>query len=235
MTNAETPEIDTLDRLLSPLAALHRFRLEGAEHVPRAGACLLVVHHTLATYDGFLLGRAIHQATGRVPRGLGDDTIFKIPRLNRFALGVGLVPASPDAGERLLREGHLLGVAPGGMWEALRPKSERRTSRWGERRGFVRLALRTGAPILCGAVPRADDLFTVYPSRITDAVYQRHHLPLPVLRGLGPTILPRPLGLTGYLAPLIQPPVWDADREDEQVEALYTEAAAAMRGLLGRG
>jgi aminopeptidase N len=41
-----------------------------------------------------------------------------------------------------LREGHVLGVAPGGMWESLRPRDERRQSRWEGRKGFVRLALR---------------------------------------------------------------------------------------------
>lgn len=233
------PDVDPamiakLERLLRPLADLHHFQLVGAEHVPRTGACLLVVHHSLATYDGFLLGGAIWEQTGRMPRGLGDDTIFRIPGLDRFALGVGIVPASPTAGEQLLREGHLLGVAPGGMWESLRPRTERRRSRWAGRKGFVRLALRTGAPMLLGAVPRADELYTVYPSRITDAVYRRFHLPVPVVRGIGPTWIPRPVALTGYLAPCIQPPPWDPAREDEQVAELHDRAVATMAELLSR-
>lgn len=234
MDEVDTEVIATLERLLRPLSRLHRFTLVGGEHVPREGACLLVVHHSLATYDGFLLGGAIWDETGRLPRGLGDDTIFRIPGLDRFARGVGLVPASPDAGERLLREGHLLGVAPGGMWESLRPRTERRRSRWDGRRGFVRLALRTGAPMLLGAVPRADELYTVYPSRVTDAVYRRFHLPLPLVRGVGPTFLPRPLRLTGFLAPLLHPPPWDPAHEDEQVDELHARASATMAELLRR-
>lgn len=227
--------IATAERILRPLARYHRFELRGVEHVPRSGPCLLVVHHTLATYDGFLIAGAIWELTGRMPRGLGDDTIFRTPGLSPFASAVGIVPASPEAGAQILREGHILGVAPGGMWESLRPAAERRRSRWEGRKGFVRLALRTGAPILLGACPRADEVFKVYPSRLTDAVYRRFHLPFPLARGLGPTLLPRPLKLVGHLAPLLVPPPYDPAREDEQVDTLYEQARAAMARLLAEG
>ncbi len=221
-----------VERLLRPLARYHRFELVGAEHVPRSGPCLLVVHHSLASYDGFLIGAAIWERTGRMCRALGDDTIFRVPGLGDFARRVGIVPASPEAGERLLREGNLLAVAPGGMWESLRPRGERRQSRWEGRRGFVRLALRTGTPMLLAACPRADDLYTVYPSRVTDALYRRFHLPVPFLRGLGPSLVPRPLRLVGHLAPLLHPPAWDPAREDEQIDALHADACRVMAGLL---
>jgi 1-acyl-sn-glycerol-3-phosphate acyltransferase len=194
----------------------------------------MVVHHTLATYDGFLLGGAIFEATGRLPRGLGDDRIFQIPWLRGVATRVGLTPASPSAGEALLRAGELLGVAPGGMWESLRPREERRQSRWEGRRGFIRLAIRCNAPILLAACPRADDLFTVYANPVTDRVYRRLHLPLPLARGVGPTLLPRPLALIHHLAPLLRPPIHDPDREEDQVDALYAEARDRMAELLRR-
>lgn len=220
--------------LMRLLMRYHRYRVQGMEHVPRTGPCLLVSHHSLATYDGFLLGVAIYDQTGRLGRGLGDDRIFQTPVLGPFARSVGLVPADPGAGEALLRAGELVGVAPGGMWESIRPRAERYSIRWGERRGFVRLALRTGAPMLLAACPDADRIFTVYPSRLTDAVYERAHLPLPFARGLGPTLLPRPVQLTHRVAPLIHPPPYDPDREAEQVEALFERARDTMLELLRR-
>lgn len=236
----EIPPIDAAfvqraRRLLQPLARYHRFRIEGLEHLPATGPCLLVVHHSLATYDGFLLGAAIWDGTGRLPRGLGDDRIFQIPGLRDFALNIGLFPASPEVGERILRAGEVLGVAPGGMWEALRPRTEKRRSRWENRRGFARLALRTGSPMVMAACPRADDLYKVYPSRLTDAAYRRLHLPLPIARGIGPTALPRPVPLTAYLSAPIAPPPWDPEREDAQVDALHAEARTRMAALLSRG
>ena len=221
-------------RLVRPLMAAHRFSTKGMEHVPRSGGCLMVVHHSLATYDGFLLGLDIWDRTGRLGRGLGDDRIFQTPRLAELAQDIGLVPASPTAGRELLDAGELVGVAPGGMWEALRPSEARYQSRWGSRRGFCRLALRAQVPMLLAAVPRADELYSVYANRWTDRIYERLHLPVPLLRGFGPTLLPRPIRLTAYLAPVIVPPPHDPDREDAQVEELFTEAAARMRALLAR-
>jgi len=221
-------------RLLKPLLVYHRYRVKGFEHVPASGPCLLVCHHTLATYDGFLFGLRIWEETGRLGRGLGDDRIFQTPRLADFARDIGLVPASPTAGAELLAQGELVGVAPGGMKEALRPRTERYQVRWGDRKGFCRLALRAQAPMLLAACPRADELFEVYPNRLTELLYRHLHLPLPLFRGLGFTALPKPVPLTHYVAPTIVPPPYDPEREAEQVDALHREASAVMRGLLRR-
>ena len=220
------------ERLLEPLKAYHRHRSEGVEHVPVTGGCMLVMHHTLATYDAFLLGLDIFRATGRLPAALGDDLIFKTPMLRDWARDGGVRPASPGAGLRLLEEGHPLGVAPGGMWECLRPSSEARTHRWHDRRGFCRLALRAQAPMVLAACPAGDDIYRIRSSRITNRVYRHLRAPLPVARGLGPTLIPRPVRLTHFLAPPIVPPVHDPAREGEQVEALHAEAMAVMDGLL---
>ncbi len=221
-------------RLFEPLAHYHRFRAEGLDPFPRTGPCLLVVHHSLATYDGFLLGGSVWDTTGRLPRGLGDDRIFQIPGLGELARRVGILPASPQAGEQILRAGEVLAVAPGGMWESLRPRGERRRSRWEGRRGFARLALRTGSPIVMAACPAADDIFTVYASRLTDGVYRHWHLPLPFVRGLGPTLAPRPVRLTAYFSPPLVPPAWDPEHEEAQVTQLHAVASARMAELLAR-
>lgn len=221
-------------RVLEPLATYHRFTWQGLDHFPKEGPVLLVVHHSLATYDGFFVGAAVWEAIGRLPRGLGDDRIFQIPGLADLAWKIGLVPASPEAGERILRAGEVLGVAPGGMWESLRPRTEKRRSRWEGRKGFARLALRTQAPMVLAACPAADDIYTVYPSRLTDRVYRKLHLPMPVARGRGPTLVPRRVPLTAYFSDPIVPPPWDPGHEDAQVDALHAEACQTMAELLAR-
>lgn len=219
-------------KLLLPLYRYHRFEISGLEHIPKEGPALLVVHHSLATYDGFLLGDAIFRGTGRLPRGLGDDRLFQIPGVRDVIRAVGIVPASPEAGEQMLKDGQVVGVAPGGMWESLRPRQERRRSRWEGRRGFVRLALRTGVPMIFGACPAADDIYTVYPSRVTNAVYKRLHVPVPVARGVGPTLLPRPVKIRAFLSEPLHPPTWDPEQEEKQVEDLYLSACTRMASLL---
>jgi 1-acyl-sn-glycerol-3-phosphate acyltransferase len=186
----------------------------------------------LATYDGFLAGLAIYEATGRMPRGLGDDRIFQIPRLRRLAREVGLVPASPEAGMEMLRSGEILGLAPGGMWESLRPHTERYRVRWEGRLGFARLALRAQVPLVLAACPAADEIYDVWPSSVTDRVYQAFHWPVPLGRGLGPTLIPRPVALTHFFSAPILPPIFDPGREEEQVAELHGLAVARMERLL---
>lgn len=226
--------VDLGCQILEPLARYHRFEVRGMEHVPRQGACLWVAHHTLATYDGFLLGVRIVQQTGRLPRALGDRRIFQTPLARGLAPRLGIVQAAPDAGEALLRRGEIVAVAPGGMWEALRPIDERYRTRWEGRLGFARLALRCGAPLMLSACPRADELYRVRASALTDEVYRRFHLPLPLVRGLGPTLVPRPVHLVAHIAPLLHPPAWDEAHEEEQVAELHARASAVMAELLNR-
>ncbi len=218
--------------LLRPLRRYHQHRVVGLEHLPAAGGFLLALNHSMATYDAFMLGLAIHEATGRLPTGLGDNLIFKLPGLADAARRAGIRPASPAHGIELLRQGEVVMVAPGGMREALRPSSERYTVRWERRRGFVRLALLAQVPIVLVGCRAADDMFTVYENRLTKLVYRRWRLPLPIVRGLGPSLVPRPVRLVHRIAPPVVPPVLDVAATDAQVDALHARVSDVMRGLL---
>lgn len=230
-----TPEVyRNAVRVMRPLQAYHRHHVSGMDHIPRSGPVLLVVHHTFATYDSFLLGLALTEFTGRVMRGLGDDLIFKTPVMRDLGRNVGLVPASPGAGSRLLEVGNMVGVAPGGMWEALRGRTERYRVRWEDRRGFVKLALRTRASIVLAACRTGDDLYSVYDNPLTRALYRRWRIPLPLVRGWGPTLLPRPVRLTHHLSTPILPPPYDPAQASEQVASLFETCRAGMQSLLHR-
>jgi 1-acyl-sn-glycerol-3-phosphate acyltransferase len=230
---APNPEVYTRAvRVMRPLQAYHRHHVAGLDRIPRTGRVLLVVHHTFATYDSFLMGLALTEFTGRIMRGLGDDLIFRTPFLRDLGWNVGIVPASPGAGRELLEQEQMVGVAPGGMWEALRGSSERYQTRWGQRRGFIRLALQTGSPLVLAACRTGDDLYTVYDNPLTRRIYRKWHFPVPIVRGLGPTLLPRPVRLTHHLSEPIVPPQHDPAREAEQVEALFARCEQTMDDLL---
>jgi 1-acyl-sn-glycerol-3-phosphate acyltransferase len=79
---------------------------------------------------------------------------FLAPLLARF----GEVRASQENGERLLQRGDVVGVFPEGVkGVGKRFKDRYRLARFG-RGGFVRLALRTGAPIVPCAVVGAEEI-----------------------------------------------------------------------------
>ena len=206
MTGAMRPK--TIERIRPWVALLrryHRHEVYGLEAFPRSGPVLLALNHSFASYDGVLLAAAIADATGRIPRALGDRLIFKLPGLRDVAASLGVVEGSPETAAQLLGAGEVVIVAPGGMAEALRPRGQRYEIMWEGRRGFVREAARAGAPIVLAACPRADDIFTLYDNPLTRHAYRRWRLPVPVLRGAGPSLLPRPVRLihavTGPIAP----------------------------------
>lgn len=220
-------------RFLDPVVRYHDYQVVGIEHVPVTGPALVVLHHSLATYDNLLLALSIWNRTGRVPSGLGHDRLFEVPWI-RDVFASFARPASPDAGRELLDEGHLVMVAPGGMREALRPSSERYQVRWESRLGFVRLALETQVPMVMAACPKADELFDIEAHPLTEWVYDNFRWPLPLLRGRRGWPVPRKVALRHHVAAPIRPPALDPLRRDAQIEALHEEATAVMTELLTR-
>lgn len=228
------PVADAIARsVLTPLRAYHRFHTVGLEHVPREGAAMVVMHHSLATYDAFLIARDIIERCGRLPVGLGDDNLFKVPGLRRLCRDLGIRPARPETGAEVLAEGGLLMLSPGGTREALRPHTERNRPLWHDRFGFVRLAIRMQVPVLVAGCPAGDRIYKVYDSRITRWAYARTRWPVPIARGIGPTALPRPVRLTGYVGVPLHPPAAPPD-DAEAVTRFHRQLTDAMIELLHR-
>lgn len=224
-----------LDKALSVfhfLSSYHKHKVIGIEHIPRQGPALIVINHSLATYDAFLLAGAIYQHTGRICRSLGDRRIFQIPFLSKIATKLGMVQGSHFTGERLLEEGHLLILSPGGMRESLRSMKKRYQVLWNDRSGFIRLSLSAQAPIILVACPLADDLYSVYDNLLTPFIYHKFKLPLPLARGLGPTFLPRPVSLKHYVRPPIPPPKIPKKKLNGEVTKFHQHVVGEMEKLI---
>jgi 1-acyl-sn-glycerol-3-phosphate acyltransferase len=111
-------------------------------------------------WDGAMVNLAIrheHEAA-RQCRMLALDMFALLPFLAPLLARTGAVRANPENGERLLRRGELVGVFPEGVKGVGKPYRDRyKLARFG-RGGFVRLALRTGAPIIPCAVVGAEEV-----------------------------------------------------------------------------
>jgi 1-acyl-sn-glycerol-3-phosphate acyltransferase len=138
------------------------FRVEttGLENVPATGRALLVANHAgTLPYDSAMVMHAIRRdhPARRDVRPLVEDTVFHLPFLGPLMNRIGGVRADPDNAERLLRKGELVAVFPEGEKGMGKLWRERyRLQRFG-RGGFVKLALRTGAPIIPVAVVGAEE------------------------------------------------------------------------------
>ena len=211
------------------IKSYHRHRIYGLEHIPQEGRALIAVNHSLATYDILLLAAEVIKFTNRVPRGLGDRLLFKLPIFRKWVKEMGVVEGKMSSARSILEKEGLALVAPGGMREALRPTTERYQLRWAKRRGFCRLALETQSPLILAACPGADDLYTVYSNALTKIAYRSLKIPIPLLRGWGPTLLPRPIQLTHVLSkPIIPPTMVGTTPSESEITLLHDQVQIVM-------
>jgi 1-acyl-sn-glycerol-3-phosphate acyltransferase len=224
--------INIADTVMNRAARYHDHRVEGLEHIPTSGPALIVVNHSLATYDSGLLATAIKAKLGRDVWLLGDRYIFKVPVLRDLATAYGFVEGSQHNAESLLPDGELVLVAPGGMREALRPSSQKYQLDIRDRKGFAKLAMRTGAPVILSACPAADDIYHVVSNPVTDWVYNRYRLAAPVIFGKYGTPIPKPAKLVHYLNAPMSPPDNGTDDDPEAVDAFHARLESRLQEML---
>jgi len=137
-----------------------RVQATGLEHIPEHGRALLVANHAgTLPYDSAMVMHAVRRdhPSRRDVRPLVEDTVFHLPFLGPVMNRIGGVRADPANAERLLMKDELVAVFPEGekgmgkLW-----KHRYQLQRFG-RGGFVKLALRTNAPIIPVAVVGAEE------------------------------------------------------------------------------
>ena len=221
------------DALMRFLREYHQYEVVGGEHVPRSGPALVASTHSLATYENLMLGSLSLEGLGRRPYIVGDDLMFKLPWLGAKLREVGMIPRDRASAVELLRQGEIVGLGPGGMREALRSSDDKYRFDWAGRLGFVWVSMMSGAPIIVGACPTADDIYTVYRNPLTPWLYKRFKLPLPLFRGRGPTPLPRPVKIVHYISEPIPPPaIAPEDVSEEDVVRHHERVSERMRELV---
>lgn len=129
----------------------HRGTVEGLEQVPE-GAALFVGNHNAGMYTPdsyvFLNGLYTHGGAEALPFALAHETVFNAPGLAHLLIKLGAVRACHENAARLFERGERILVYPGGDLDALRPYARRNEVVFGQRRGYIRLALRHGVPIV---------------------------------------------------------------------------------------
>jgi 1-acyl-sn-glycerol-3-phosphate acyltransferase len=191
------PALEPWRRLTSP--EFHHF-----ERVPAEGAVLLVGNHTLmGLLDVPLLWGALLEERGRLLRCVGDHAHFAIPGWRDFVTAFGVIDGTRENCIELLECGEAVCVFPGGAREVTKRRHEVNTLVWGQRSGFAWVAAAAGAPIVPFAALGMDDAYKIVLD--TDEILASRAGPMlrsllgnrvdlipPVLRGIGPTLLPRP-------------------------------------------
>jgi len=226
-----------VDTFLPILRGYFGYEVVGLENVPASGRTVLVANHGILPVDALLLHYSIRDAYGRWPRGLTDRRIFRIPLLRQIFMDLGIVVAHPETGQALLEQEEIVTIMPGGSREAFKPSRERYQLMWKRRKGFIRLAMRTGSPIVPAVCIGNDELYHVFFDGygLSERIYGKGALfPITLPVGLGP--LPFPAKLTHYVGKPIRFRYRPEDAEDpNKVDRLHRRVMRAMKELLQKG
>ncbi len=114
--------------------------------------CCLVGIHSGAPFvwDAWTVGVQWWRRFGqdRPLHGTAHDVLMAMPLVGRYFRAMGVLPAAPDSMATALAEGRDVAVWPGGEVDSLRPWSERDRANLAGRKGFVKMAIRAGVPIV---------------------------------------------------------------------------------------
>ena len=155
---ADTSQQRDPDFIRRQLPAIARYasyftpEVRGLDRVPADGPVLMVGNHSGLFYvpEVWICGQAIlsRRGVGAPAYALGYDLLFAVPAIGPVLRRLGVVPASTGEAESALAGGACVLVYPGGDREACRPWTQRDKVDFSGRKGFVKLALRCGVPVV---------------------------------------------------------------------------------------
>jgi 1-acyl-sn-glycerol-3-phosphate acyltransferase len=195
--------LDAMSDGLRPVLDLYRPYVDGLENLPANGRFLLVGNHTQSGAEVFMISDAVRREIGTRVRPLADRGFGRMRGLPADLLNAyGAVIGAPETARELMRHNQTVLVFPGGGREIAKYKGEEYALRWQGRAGFARVAAENGYPIVPAALVGGDDVYRSLTTR--DSVYakfsealgrrlnRRPDMAMPLMRGIGPTLIPRP-------------------------------------------
>jgi 1-acyl-sn-glycerol-3-phosphate acyltransferase len=195
--------VETVGDGFGPLVDLYRPYVDGLQSLPRDGRFLLVGNHTQSSVEALLISYFVRRAIGtRVrPLAVRDMGRMRGPAGDLVA-AYGAVVGAPETARELMRHNETILVFPGGGREIAKFKGEEHTLRWQGRSGFARLSVENNYPIVPVGLVGGDDIYQSLTTRegrwgrlsqaLTAKLSGRTDMALPLMHGIGPTLIPRP-------------------------------------------
>ncbi|MFQ5416452.1 MAG: lysophospholipid acyltransferase family protein [Myxococcota bacterium] len=154
--------LDAARRMMIPMALLYRsyFRVEthGIERVSKGRVLLIANHAGQLPFDGAMLATAmlLEAKPPRICRAMGEYFIPRLPWMSIAMARAGALVGTPENCIHMLENDECVAVFPEGARGMNKPYSERyQLQTMGK--GFMRLALETGTPIVPVAIVGSDD------------------------------------------------------------------------------
>ena len=226
-------------KALTPLRRVIKPKVYGIEHVPKGGA-LLVGNHTLYGVFDLILWTAELIDRGMMVRGLGEHVLFRMPVSSELLKACGIVPGTRDNMREHMRRGDLILVFPGGAREVAKRKGERYQLIWKNRLGFAKMAIEGRYPIVPFASFGIEDALDIVLDTDNPLMAPVRKLfekvlkvePLPIVRGIGLTPLPRPERLYFWFGEPISTLEYDGVANEDNAREVRARTAASIEGGL---
>ncbi len=203
------PPLRMVERVVAPLRKYFDPRFFGLNNVDPRRPTLFVANHTLyAVMDPALYIAELYRVHNIFLRSLGDFLHFEIPGYRKLAARMGIVRGDRATCARLMRAGEHLLVYPGGSREAAKRKGEEHRLHWSDHTGFAKLAIEHGYQVIPIASVGPDYAFSILLdgdqvlnspvgsllrwTGLSQRFLRNGEMLYPVVRGIGPTPLPRP-------------------------------------------
>ncbi|XP_067109524.1 transmembrane protein 68 isoform X2 [Osmerus mordax] len=117
-------------------AIWHGYEIHGMEKIPDDGPALIVYYHGAIPIDYYYFLANIILQKGRTCHSVADHFLFKVPGFKLLLEVFSVMHGPQEECVKALRNGHLLGISPGGVREALF-SDETYPLLWGKRKGFA--------------------------------------------------------------------------------------------------
>jgi len=225
-----------------------RMEMEGWEKLPDPPALLIGIHSGAPLpWDAWTVGIQWWRRFGRERplQGTAHDALMALPVLGGYFRKMGVLPAAADSITSALAAGRDVALWPGGDRDSLRSWSKRDDAVLAGRMGFIKLAIRSGVPIVPISTVGGPDSMPVLATgrRLAkllqlDRVAQIKMFPVAIQApwGISPALLPE-IPLPTKIRTAFQEPIrldTNPDRADDDayVRDAYREVCEAIqRGM----
>jgi 1-acyl-sn-glycerol-3-phosphate acyltransferase len=227
-----------------------RMEIEGWENLPEPPALLIGIHSGGPfPWDAWTVGIQWWRHFGRERplHGTAHDALMATPIVGSYFRRMGVLPAAPDSITAALAAGRDVALWPGGERDSLRAWTQRDEAILAGRTGFIKLAIRSGVPIVPLSTVGGPDAMPVLATgrRLAkafrlDKVARLKMFPIALQApwGISPALLPE-VPLPTKIRTAFQEPIeLDADpdraKDDEYVKERYQAVQDSIQAGMDR-
>lgn len=201
----------------------HAYEVDGFEHIPKEGPALIVYYHGVIPLDHFYLMTKVLLYKKRLICSVGDHFLFMIPGTKTLMRELKVLTGPVEECVKLLNDGNLLSIAPGGAREGLFGDNRYKLM-WNNRIGFAKVAVAAKVPVIPVFTQNLREAFvaTKYCRCVLRSVYEWTRLPVVPFYGGFPVKLRTYVGRPIAYEPSVTPEEL-AEKTKRAIEELIVE------------